>query len=521
LAIKGGTGILTPINTIRITAGYQGFERSVVLDRVTGRSEVLKGRDGTDNPPLPPVNGVCDNTTQYACTIGLPSSLVTNYTEFSCGGTSTWNCIGIAGGSTQSCSKGNPNCPINGVCNNSTQFGCITGIPSNQFTNYTGASCGGVSTWDCMNQFSGSNDIGCSMPNPICAANYCNATNPICDGVGCNIVFLPTSINQPWLKNALSCGFSCINGYEGPNCNVPPPAISCSPNTRTVIQGQSASTVFGPSADSALAGLPGKFNFGCEVGGVINIADGFTITSGSLPPGITLYAPINTSAGIPSQKLYVDGIFTTSGAYTFQITTPLFHAGLGTNINASTWMTINVLAVTTPACTGSMPANSYATTSATFTQTGGVPASIGWNYARNVSVTECKYACNNGYYWNGATCNPALSIGIGGTTWTLFEDGSNPNLAAANEFCMDYGGYGANIYRIPTQSEINVAKSINYSYFNNIAYWTSTPGPTNPATAYAGWRGSPHDNWADCFPGGSFCMGTPNTNTSTVRCIQN
>ena len=34
LARKGVTDILTPINVVRITAGYGIFQRSVILDRV-------------------------------------------------------------------------------------------------------------------------------------------------------------------------------------------------------------------------------------------------------------------------------------------------------------------------------------------------------------------------------------------------------------------------------------------------------------------------------------------------------
>lgn len=53
---------------------------------------------------------------------------------------------------------------------------------------------------------------------------------------------------------------------------------------------------------------------------------------------------------------------------------------------------------------------------------------------------------------------------------------------------------------MPTQAEVDAARGINPGAFTMIGYWTSSPGPVNPGGAYAGWRGVPHNNWADCFP---------------------
>ncbi|MBX9809796.1 prepilin-type N-terminal cleavage/methylation domain-containing protein [Candidatus Gracilibacteria bacterium] len=244
-AIKGGSPIMIPINTIRITAGYQGFEGSVILDRLTGRSEVLKGREGTDNPLLSPLNGACDNTTQYACTVGTSSANNPGV----CDGSSTWNCTGAGGGSTQSCSKSNPNCPINGSCDNTTQYACARGVPSSMSGNYTGPTCGGNSTWTCRGEFGGTDDISCSKSNPNCPINgVCGGSNNTCStGSPSGFSAGTCDGSSSWTCSGIdggvnvSCGISnpnCING----SCNTPfnaatTPAPTCATGIPTTVNG--------------------------------------------------------------------------------------------------------------------------------------------------------------------------------------------------------------------------------------------------------------------------------------------
>ncbi len=59
-------------------------------------------------------------------------------------------------------------------------------------------------------------------PNPT---NYCNTTLPSCNGVSCSLAYNPTSVNQTWAQNSLTCGFTCTNGYTGPTCSTPPVVV--------------------------------------------------------------------------------------------------------------------------------------------------------------------------------------------------------------------------------------------------------------------------------------------------------
>ena len=54
-----------------------------------------------------PVNGVCNNATQFSCTTGSSTANVAG----SCGGNSTWTCSGSGGGTSANCSLANAPCP--------------------------------------------------------------------------------------------------------------------------------------------------------------------------------------------------------------------------------------------------------------------------------------------------------------------------------------------------------------------------------------------------------------------------
>lgn len=55
-----------------------------------------------------PINGVCNNSVQFACSAGSSTSNIAG----SCGTNSTWSCVWSNGGSTASCSLGTASCCV-------------------------------------------------------------------------------------------------------------------------------------------------------------------------------------------------------------------------------------------------------------------------------------------------------------------------------------------------------------------------------------------------------------------------
>ncbi|MFM9890175.1 MAG: hypothetical protein ACKVOE_05975 [Rickettsiales bacterium] len=179
-----------------------------------------------------PVNGVCNNSVQYACTTGSSTSNVAG----SCGGSSTWTCAGSGGGSSASCSKANAACVVNGVCNNSVQYACTTGSS----TSNVAGSCGGSSTWTCSGSGGGSN-ASCSKANAACPVNgacggadwSCNAGSPA-NGAdsGCNgaKTWQCIGANGGSTSNCSNANAACAVPVNG-SCNEP--GLTC--NSGTVI----------------------------------------------------------------------------------------------------------------------------------------------------------------------------------------------------------------------------------------------------------------------------------------------
>lgn len=64
-------------------------------------------------------------------------------------------------------------------------------------------------------------DTTTTPPPPPNPTNNCSATLPSCNGVSCSLTYNPTSVNQSWVQNSLTCGFSCTNGYSGLTCSTP------------------------------------------------------------------------------------------------------------------------------------------------------------------------------------------------------------------------------------------------------------------------------------------------------------
>lgn len=64
---------------------------------------------------------------------------------------------------------------------------------------------------------------------------YMIATTPSCatpepsGGNYGSLTYSPTSVNQAWVFEASSCGYTCINGYTGSGCATPPPAPTPDP----------------------------------------------------------------------------------------------------------------------------------------------------------------------------------------------------------------------------------------------------------------------------------------------------
>lgn len=77
-------------------------------------------------------------------------------------------------------------------------------------------------------------NAGYNLTGGVCVqavGNSCAPPPPCTNGVNCGLLTgTPSSQNQPWVLNSSNCGFSCINGYTGTNCQMPPVSFSCSGN---------------------------------------------------------------------------------------------------------------------------------------------------------------------------------------------------------------------------------------------------------------------------------------------------
>lgn len=169
-AIKGWSGITTPVNTMRITAHYNGFEKSVMLNAPMGKVELVRWIWEMDYTMLPPP-------------------------------------------SVNSCSLSSPACLVSWWCN------VVTLSPSsvNQWWVLDAPSC----WFSCNPWYSG---INCEIP----PAYTCSITFPSCSTnspATCSLTYLPVSIDQPWLKWAATCWFACTGWYTWPDCTTPPPVI--------------------------------------------------------------------------------------------------------------------------------------------------------------------------------------------------------------------------------------------------------------------------------------------------------
>lgn len=122
------------------------------------------------------VTGYCGSSSN-TCSNGSPSG----YSAWACGGNQTWTCLGSGGGSDASCSIANAACPTNGVCGASA-WTCNSGTPANG----NGATaCSTVSTWDCLGVNGGSN-AACTYTNATCTCSNGATNYPACNNRSCN-----------------------------------------------------------------------------------------------------------------------------------------------------------------------------------------------------------------------------------------------------------------------------------------------------------------------------------------------
>ena len=169
-ASKAWSGINTPIKTVRITASYDGFEKSIMLNAPMGKVEVVTWRWERDYTMLPPPT-------------------------------------------VNSCSASTPACITSGWCTTLS----LAPTSVNQAWSLDALSC----WFACSPGYSGTN---CEIP-PVFA---CSVTLPVCatnTPATCSLVYSPVSIDQAWLKWSATCGFSCTGGYSWPNCTTPPPVV--------------------------------------------------------------------------------------------------------------------------------------------------------------------------------------------------------------------------------------------------------------------------------------------------------
>lgn len=104
------------------------------------------GANASCSQNKPPVNGICDNSVINGCTVGTLNDIADSSTY------SLWNCDGSNGGTTASCGMRKP---ITGKCA-VAHYACSAGVSSG------GYDAGDRWKWDCMGEYGGANDIGCS-----------------------------------------------------------------------------------------------------------------------------------------------------------------------------------------------------------------------------------------------------------------------------------------------------------------------------------------------------------------------
>ncbi len=161
----------------------------------------LNGGSSSSCSKVKPVNGICDLISINMCINGTSYDISDNSTHY------LWDCLGLHGGSNSSCSKLLPPTPINGVCDLVRAEVCTNGTFLNVSDNSTHY------LWDCVGLNGGSNS-SCNIPKPV---------NGICDLISINMCINGTFLNVS--DNSTHYLWDCLGLYGGSNssCNIPKP----------------------------------------------------------------------------------------------------------------------------------------------------------------------------------------------------------------------------------------------------------------------------------------------------------
>ena len=551
--------------------------------------------------------GVCNNTTQFACTSG--TSVSNN--PGSCGWNSTWNCNSLDGGTNASCSLANAAC-IHGACN--PVFDSYTApTPTCATGNPTGISGTGPWTWGCTSPNGGTSTatnacsankrvdcvewwgacvLGsrnniittppanggnacvnpptqtcgtpgicgtahaqshptipvswlCAQGNPTTvtgtgpwnwscnstnggsntscsanlAANSCNPSLPTCAWSSCNLTYSPSSVNQPWNKDASSCGFACSGTWYGANCL----DRNCSYNTynwscNVSCGGGNYYTYYnittwsswwgscsvtngwyawlGGSCNAFACPVPASFSWWGSCSGGIQYGT-CTEQTGGHP---TTCASLGRVVGTNSQSCGTPGVCNNSVQFACSNGTSVSNNAGSCGWN-STWSCNSTNGGTNASCSR---ANAACTTPASFSwwgscsggiqygtcteQTGGHPttcASLGRVVGTNSQSCGTPGVCNNSVQFacsNGTSVsNNAGSCGWN-STWSCnsTNGGTNASCSRANAACGPrHIGYG--IMVVYTISGCPYA----YGAGNGIQTWTMWTSP-NPSMCNSG-----------------------------------
>lgn len=207
--------------------------RIVVTQCSLGRKCEFTCRPGFNN-----VNGVCVAVTNNSCASTVPCDVGRKCT------TTTGNPVQL----NQAWVKGATNCGFTCTANfegalceteKPATFVCQGSVPlnavacANDEQNLTmNSSRQVVASCTSQKKCEYVCDLGFNNQNGVCVrqTNACNVVLPCVNGLNCQLqTGTPTSVNQPWVKEAAACGFTCLPGYEGDTCErgQKPPLVSC------------------------------------------------------------------------------------------------------------------------------------------------------------------------------------------------------------------------------------------------------------------------------------------------------
>ena len=195
-----------------------------------------------------PINGVCTNegASNNLCSAGIANDGAISDTSAQW----RWRCDGQYGGSNSgTCYK---NKPVNGVCNNSVQNGCSTGVANDGAIADTSVYW----RWRCDGQYGGSNSGTCQKNKPV---------NGVCNNATRNACSAGTSNDGAIADTTAQWRWRCDGQYGGSNSG------TCAKNkascgATTISNCSLAARASGSSAGSCAGGYSGSCNYTCNNG---------------------------------------------------------------------------------------------------------------------------------------------------------------------------------------------------------------------------------------------------------------